>query len=474
MLICANCNAIIVISLLLLPVSYAHHLETELPIPEKLRNRVYSGSRDGPMAAWFNRNRSSIKTLVALLDHFKAVENKLNRDLKNQLPFGISPDDTFCNRRSVKAEDAFRTKLRTLGLPPVRKHTCITESNMNLEEELEDKLWSERWDFIRASKMAGRATIAQLGLTNWSDAYPHANFTYVDHIHRCEVLHNVGFRVKGEWGVMLSVTQHPISWLRGDRRREYQTEYLTVEDDKVDNILVSLPSLDKSGTYVNDTTTTRENWSGTPAASIFQEVKPLGENPALSIVLRSKQEWREQVQDSRTPSNIAILILSCLLTLIPISLFTQASTFTLFLYTAITDIISCIPLAIKGIELMKVSSKHSDTVIWAFGPVLPRETTLVVESWSAKCTANNDVRLVGMGLLFIAITLMIVGIVIEVWMIKRLNKRLRREKSLQTLQQIRRYNEHLKHSWFDETLCVVCDCVLDKRNYSSDIDSKIS
>ncbi len=423
---------------------HAHHFADVPPIPQGFRERVYSGSRDAPMGSWFNRNLDRSSGIVSLRNHFQAVDEKLGEALRERSSYGLSPDDTFCNQKMAFAESAFQSKLETLGLPPVPVKTCITELKIDLDNDQQDDLWRNRWELIAASKMAGRAAVSELKLIHWSDAYTHANFTYADHIHRCEVLHNVGIRVRGEWGVMISVTQHPISLLREDRRREYQTEYLTFQDGKVGNILLSLPNLDHSGRYVNDTTTTRENWSGKPSASIFRTVKPLGDNPALSTLLRSKQEWREQVQDSRTPSNIAILVLSCLIALVPISLFTEASMFIIILYAVATDIISCVPLIIKGVELMHSSSKHSDTVVWAYGPYKPRESTLVVESWSAKCTAKNDVRRIGLGLLCAALVFMSVGILIEAWMIQRLKRAKQMGK--------------LKRVAFEEAVCTRCAC----------------
>lgn len=407
------------------------------------------------MAQFFKANATARKSLQSMHEHMNRINAKLDK-LKNQLqPYGFCSDDKVCNRRQLKAETAVRTKLFDLGLPLTTN--CITEVDLKLSDSEERKLWADKLSFIDASKLAGLNAVRVLKRTNWNNrAFPHAHFGYNDHIDSCELLHNVGFRINGVWSVMSSLSQFPMSSSRRDRDREYQVEYLTLSDKGiVGNILITLPKSQTDSTPVNTTTTTYENWSGTPASSIFRASAPLSENPAIAAALQEKSEWREQVEDSRTVSNISIMVLSCLFTLIPLASFADVSLLALTIYTIATDIIACVPLAIKGCELLLANRIHRKTVIWAYGDVLgSRNRSLVVESWSAECAVNEDVRILGVGLLVFALIMMILGLTFELLA----RNRLRRRKSNDNTERLLEHNLQNVRSWTSETPCQLCPC----------------
>ncbi len=386
--------------------------------------------------------------------HLSDISDLLDNLITNKRPYGKGPDDDVCNRRQEFAETAVRGKLLSLRLPPVATR-CITEVDMQLSNQQQSRLWRDKLAFVEASKLAGLSAVKKMNRTNWNGkAYPHAHFSYSDHIDSCQLLHNVGFRISGQWAVMLSVSQFPMALQRRDRRREYHVEYLTLANGTVGNVLVTLPRFD-DGVLVNDTTTTWENWRASPASSIFRTVAPLSENPAIAAALQEKSEWREQVEDSRTPSNIAILTLTCLFTLLPVASFADVSLLELTAYTIATDIVTCVPLAIKGVELLLANRVHRKTVLWAYGDLNAKPNdSLVVESWSAACSVKSNVRQLGVGLLACAVVFMGLGVAFELLA----RARLKRRKADLTARRLREYNEQHVRWWTTETPCPQCSC----------------
>lgn len=438
-------SVLVVVSTLLLQQSNGVILPND-EVPEALRDRLWSSGTTAPMARYFQSNSTVAASLGELKKHMQDVDNRLSALYNSRKPYGLGPDDIICNRRQRNSEQAIYYKLRDLHLPQIAEN-CITELDMQYSAEEHRKLWAARKTFIEGTRQAGLAAVNEFNRRDWrGKAYPHAKFSYTDHIDTCELIHNVGFRIRGEWAVMSSLTQFPVLIDRGDRRRQYMVEYLTYRNGTVGNIKVRLPRMGTKEEFVDNTTTTWENWLGRPGASIFRQRTPLDENPAIAAALDAKADWREQVEDARYASNISILVLSCLFTLIPLASFADVSLVALFIYTCVTDIMTCVPLSIKGIELLRESRNYDTTVVWAFGginPSLAQKHSLVVESWSASCKTVNDVRYTGIVYVTFAIVLMIIGVALEVMVLRRM----KRQKILHDTRRFHEAHHHSKYTY---------------------------
>ncbi len=442
----------------LLLITFAHGIDpqdVEVEIPESLQNRLFSGSTQGPMSAYFRGNRTATKSLLGMKKHMQDVDARLHSLFKSKKPYGLGPDDYICNRQARQSLTSLTVKLRDLGLPPIEQN-CTTEINMKYDRREQFNLWRNRLTFDDATRLAGLEAVRVMKREDWKNmAYPHAKFGYVDHIDSCQLIHNVGFRVRGVWAVMVSLTQYPVFIHRGERRRQYIVEYLTSVNGIAGSVPIQLPKIGAGNQVLVNSTTTWENWAGRPGSSIFRGLTPPADNPAIAAALQAKSDWREQVEDSRTASNISILTLSCLVSLIPLGSFADVSMLALLVYTIATDIVSCIPLSIKGIELLQSNRQHYTTVVWAFGGLEPStKYSLVVESWSALCETKSDVRKTGLGLLIFALVLMTVGVILEIFA----SSRMKRRKALLHAQQLRDENEQLKQHWSKVTPCQYCDC----------------
>lgn len=80
--------------------------------------------------------------------------------------------------------------------------------------------------------------------------------------------------------------------------------------------------------------------------------------PAVNLALRAGEFERDILEDADTPSNQAIMILPVALALVPIALFQDASNLATVLYAVATDVVSVMPIAVKGMELVIYGSRR--------------------------------------------------------------------------------------------------------------------
>lgn len=125
--------------------------------------------------------------------------------------------------------------------------------------------------------------------------------------------------------------------------------------------------------------------------------------------------------DSDTASNIAILLLPVGLALLPLSLFQDVGTGVTLLYVLFTDIISVLPVAIKGVELIELAAhEHNARTAYVYGSY--KSQVVATEMWVSSCKLKDFVRIRGIALLTVAFTSMIVGLILEFVVRHRLEK----------------------------------------------------
>lgn len=116
--------------------------------------------------------------------------------------------------------------------------------------------------------------------------------------------------------------------------------------------------------------------------------------------------------DSDIASNLAILILPTFLALVPLSLFQDVGTGVTVVYVLFTDVISVLPIGIKGVELLELAThEHYSRSGYVYGS--DQSPILAVEMWVSLCRLRPFVRIRGIILLVIAGVATFAGIVLE-------------------------------------------------------------
>lgn len=248
------------------------------------------------------------------------------------------------------------------------------------------------------------------------------------HVTRTQSCSNdyVGFvRRGGVWFVAERVTNDHKDVTLGTNARLFAHEYVrVVEGGKVDSLEMVLKR--KNGTEWLKGSTAVSERTGAVTGSEFVEVfQP--NNLAVLEALKRGSHQTQQASDATTPSNIAILALPLAMNLVPVALIADVNSLGMLVYTLLTDVLTTIPLAIKGVEVISIGASSNIAVVtritggnlWSDAD---RDKDKAAETWVAECRANGNLTLIGVILLTVAIVFMIGGIAAEI-LAKRFVKR---------------------------------------------------
>lgn len=138
---------------------------------------------------------------------------------------------------------------------------------------------------------------------------------------------------------------------------------------------------------------------------------------AYSLAMEANQRARDAV----TTSNIAILALPMAMNLIPMAFVADFATIGTLIYVLLTDIISTLPIFLKGIELVLLRRPQNGlTSVYFAGD----EKLGVIEIWNAKCQAAFIYGSAGTAFIATATFAMVAGVLLELWALRVMKKRL--------------------------------------------------
>ena len=237
----------------------------------------------------------------------------------------------------------------------------------------------------------------------------------------------VGFvKREGKWYVTERITNLDPRITAEENGRLYIHEYVRVgEDEKLQGAWMGLreEGTEQEGPWRNSTTALRIETGSVTASEFAQIFQP--NNPAVDTALKSGSHQTQQASDATTPSNIAILALPLAMNLVPVALIADVNSFGMLVYTLLTDVLTTIPLAIKGVEVITIGASSNTAVVTSItgGNLWDNDMeNKAAETWVAECRANGNLTATGIVLLVVAITFMIGGVVAEI-LAKRFVKR---------------------------------------------------
>lgn len=217
------------------------------------------------------------------------------------------------------------------------------------------------------------------------------------------------------WYVAERITNRKRRFVAQSMQRLYLYEYIHPNKSSLSMILKD----NSTGNYRRDATTAIYLSGGFERPSAFGDLVA-AENLAIERAIIRGEHSAEQADDATTTSNIAILALPLLMNLVPVALIADVNTIGILLYTLLTDVLTAVPLAIKGVEVLQIGLRltyatHSRITGATLG--VENKTELdddkVLEVWVAECQAETKLRTTGVILLVIALTAMVGGIIAE-------------------------------------------------------------
>lgn len=264
-----------------------------------------------------------------------------------------------------------------------------------------------------------------------NDAYPVTD-TRIVTIRKCRAYRAIGYRVNGTWGIGASVFRYPYDYNAADWNKTSITEFLTVKNNSLSQHKFWSPvcNTDRNATDWVHGTAIEEGWVGT----VRWDHDPKGSDSKTEFIethyglidaLGAGEKQKEILQDSGTLSNIAVLMLPGALTLFPIGLFQEVGLGTVIMFSIATDVVSVLPVLIKGIEMVVYGVRKYYGLVSEFTGSSEINELGVAQVYPAVCEFQSWIKNLGIALICIAIFLMILGISLEfisLWNAKRKRK----------------------------------------------------
>ncbi len=289
------------------------------------------------------------------------------------------------------------------------------------------KLYSDIKAFSDMVSSLAPKVLRNYGL-QWENVFSSEHLAYraPDFYRECNLAGALGHRRKGNWAVAAMLTNVSISIVMKQWDRGYFMEPISVDNKSMRHFSFSMPKCSNGNlSGFENGSATIATWGGRPSWSHFSS-RRIEENPAIVEALYRGEHEKELVEDSDTVSNLAILLLPAVLALVPLALFHDVGLSLTYVYILVTDVVSVLPVAIKGTELLWYGSKkHYATVSYLYGAETAKDIA-VAETWVASCGMKEFVQEQGIGLLTTALCAMIVGIVLEFitrWEVSKHKKR---------------------------------------------------
>lgn len=354
---------------------------TRMCVPEWAVNRTYSASTKKPIASALSKNPSAVKALRQLISFVDAEANSV--DVRaDKAPLFMFPSQRPCNIFYNEASLSVNLAISQYGFGVLQEYctavhdqygcsTCITDLNEPEQKSMRKTATAIRVYFDALASAANSTIRSMRPALSWSGAFTFMQFPYRSHFDDCKVSHFTTFKVGGKWGVNTGLTNaSPLQHLP-DWHRHYLVEILRVENDEIIPILMNLrkeapPNFEKSTglstSFVSNSTTVINTWGGRPGIFMFAAEGGTMDNPAVRAATGISSATVEQIEDATTVSNMAIFLVPVLTTLVPLTVFSKVDTEMLLVYTMMTDVLTVLPLAIKGVEIIRFSTRTIDAM----------------------------------------------------------------------------------------------------------------
>ena len=389
----------------------------------------------GPISQAFGGRK---ETIEALLDHMGYIERAIfaatkeaNKDPNEESKKldGQEPP-TSCNHRNDGWNDDL---IRYFGnrnwSSPKLNLNCVSDvygagakdGVPILGSDQEGLTKKEAYDIVvehskTVNELAPLA-VKNAGLENdphWKKAkhvFPERAFEYKydDDTQQCTYDYAAFVKRNNQWYVAERITNAVSNLTRQNGERRYLFEYIAASGDTLEVTAL------KDGNQSTGSTIQLIS-SGFVTASGFGRISP-NNNPAVQSAISEGEHSTQQAADATTPSNIAILALPLMMNVVPVALIAETNNLGMLLYTLLTDVLTAVPLAIKGIEVLIVGKKDRYSIVTRFtGGNLDEDVPNDKggEMWVAKCSSSKKFRARGIAFLTIAITFMIVGVILEI------------------------------------------------------------
>lgn len=394
------------------------------------KNRLFFFSASAPTTNAINEIAPSVIQHVDLiLKYVTFIEKRLLFALANSRDLPSDQRRRLCANRNRDFAGSIYRHFGLRGFPDP-DGSCITDIRIDNDPLAENAPFSvdQLYEAVDSRGSILNRHMKQI-VSRFKDVIDvENNFTEAELPHRYEftteraqcVLHAAcGVRVREHWYAATPIHNRDKYENVLDLQRQVINEYSRPVDGVLgDNLLFRAPEYRNDGlprVIREDTTTTIGSWRGAAHPNCFRRVE-LKNNPALADSLDKADHFIQQAEDALTLSGIAILVLPLFLNLIPVALLSNVTGTKMLIYVLLSDFLTCVPVLIKGIELIVISrSRYRAFTVRMTSNV----DGLVAESagaevWAAECRAPDSSGTYGVIFVIVALVFIVIGVAGEV------------------------------------------------------------
>eukprot|EP00178_Gracilaria_changii_P001873 TRINITY_DN1268_c0_g1_i1.p1 TRINITY_DN1268_c0_g1~~TRINITY_DN1268_c0_g1_i1.p1 ORF type:complete len:635 (+),score=104.43 TRINITY_DN1268_c0_g1_i1:6337-8241(+) len=394
------------------------------PPPLWYNGRYFFYSADAPIGTALRKVNGFVDAVDAAIDLLESVESTIVKEQQfrltaKQLNLAFR-EPHICNLEDDEWRSSARDQLIVRGVPvqnitESRMLSCITD--FVFPDDADELLMRDTVETISHKLSDAARNISVAANSNFSNPDAIYNWPLSTKTEDCHINVLGAFRVLSEWFLNIGITNEHQQNHVPENARQYLNEnigrgsvsgglrlFVRPEDDAVNQTHVQ-----------TDATTMIVTHRGVAAPGVFKNI-PLEENLAVVRALDKANLLSQQVSDALSPSSIAILVLPLALNLIPIALLADVGTKGTLIYAMLSDVITVIPLGIKGIELISIGSDVF------YGSVLRMSSSSsgevadlgAAEVYVARCVSKHNVLPTGIAFLTLSIVFMVLGLVGDV------------------------------------------------------------
>lgn len=382
----------------------------------------YWWSDEAPLTKTLSKQKGFIEAADSVLQIFADVEQRVldeqNFLLRSTTLTRRPRKLAICNLEDIPWRASARDQFKVRGYDLNDTTNCVTDFRPNEKEDIEiHYAVHTTQQFVKNNaKLIANASSGGIDndKLNFSEPDTVFDWAYNTGTEECRVNVLGGYRVRKNWFVTLSITNRPQEEHLAAQKRHFMVESVGFNGTFDNEIMMRVRT--ESGTTPEIATTSMMVTFRDVAAPAVIKAIPLEENLAVLYALETAQFYSKQVIDATSPSSIAILILPLGLNFVPIALFADVSTKWMLMYAFLSDILTVIPLSIKGVELILIgTTKHFGTSVRMLSGVSGmKEEKVMCEMYVAECTSTRSVLPTGIAFLVISLVVLVIGLVAEV------------------------------------------------------------
>ncbi|CAN8069001.1 unnamed protein product [Agarophyton chilense] len=417
-------------------------------IPPWAQGRFFAVSDTEPFARHLQYDREYLNALGVITDFYLSVEGQVNHSRRSA--GSMSDAGRACNAKPKSWHAATQNVALNRGWPVSESNGSICITNfygVPLSFPLSVERIREVFEVgVKAvNRNSYRVMLETVG--NWTYAKGGLSLEVEFASQICELKNYGGFRLHRKWYHAVGATNEPGNRHLPDGKRKWLHEVHRIENGAVVAAAMTLPINPGKGVFHNVTdraTTMMATWGGAVNPASQFEPSTVYDNLALAAAQEKGSRYAQQMEDVILGSNTAILALPLVLNLIPVSLITICEKWTMVIYVLLSDILTALPMLIKGIELLNIGNSNFTEIVTRIGDT-HEEETIAIETWVATCRVQHDAKTIGIVFITTASVAMFVGVLLELIAYSLLSRA--RRKKREEIDEMQYLEEYEQHAW---------------------------